>query len=349
MGSYNTSWNQADKTGRFLEECCRQLSEMASLITDTQSFAPSESQINVILDEMRQDNGLAQTCPMCFDMPAGFGVDVALSAIKEVISAHPVLTSRCTVRNGNPWMEFGSEPEIVVKEDDGDMSGFYEPFDKKVGLSRFWIVNLGDHVRIYVNVHHCIFDLGSKPILERDLIEAAKGMRLTRDNGYLISADRDRRYEGSDAYQRAAEYAEEMFSGIDTDSVPVGDTHDSKPSCIVVESPVKVRSILALCEEKGITPNAFFASAYAYALSRFNGTSSVVFCMMNNGREESVLRDSIGMFARIVPVALDCGDRDVAGFLRDSADRISDSMFNSMFPFREYVKRFFVSGSVQFQ
>ena len=321
----------------------------AALERNTPSFCPSEPQLNVLLDEMKNENGRAQNCPATIVLPGNPDPEHAVRAVKELIEAHPILKARFSSRNGEPWMVYDAEPEIRCFDSEPDMSDYNKPFDMMKSLSRFWIVISDGRMVLHSNAHHGIFDLGSIDVLHKDVLAAYSGIELERDYGFITSADTDRRAASSSMYEKAEAQLDDLFADIDTDSRPLSDSRGGTPNNSMCPTDVDYSEMTEFCDRMKITPNAFFAAAFGYTLSRFNGMEDAVFCIMENGRGNHELKHSIGMFARILPICIRCSDSTISEFLKSASDRVISAMYNDVFPFRTAVKRYGISGSVQFQ
>ena len=68
-------------------------------------------------------------------------------------------------------------------------------------------------------------------------------------------------------------------------------------------------------------------------LSRFTGSEDAVFSHIVNGRDLTSSEQSVGMFVRTLPIALNCRGRSVEEFVKDSSDRIFDSVQNQLCPY----------------
>ena len=303
--------------------------------------------LNVLLDESKGDMGNAYNSPNILNMPEGTSVEVLRAAVDEVIRAHPALRIRVGRKGINPWFICDSIPDIRIIEGEPDYEEFNSRFDFHKGVSRFWIVKEGERVKLMMNIHHLAVDNLSIGNLRKDIIDAYGGKRLSLDLGFIQSAA-DNVPEYSPEYSRSETYFDEMFSGADMDSSPVSDGSD-RPCDVLKRLDIKSDRVEAFCRKEGITANNLFMSAFAYTLSRFTGRSDSIFCMMENGRDTPELERSVGMFARILPILIDCKDSTVKDFLQSVGDRVVQTVANHGYPFYEIVRRFGVTGAVQFQ
>ena len=98
-----------------------------------------------------------------------------------------------------------------------------------------------------------------------------------------------------------------------------------------------------------ITPNQFFCSVFAYTLSRFTGSSKVLFNLIEDGRGHVDLSQSAGMFVRTLPLIIDCKNQAVSSFLDYSSGLINSVMKYDFYPFRILVNQYDLNSDILFQ
>ncbi len=309
----------------------------------------SFASMNVILDESKSDMGNAYNSPNILNMPVGTSVERLREAVGKVIEAHPVLRLRITIKDGEPWFVCDSEPEIRMIEGDPDYEEFNRRFDFYRNISRFWIVSRGEDVSLLMNIHHLAVDNYSIGNLRKDILNAYEGKEIPFDLGFIMASNSDRCAEDSIQYQNAIDFFEGMFADADTDSSLIGDVGDREACDVMRKVEVSSESIENLAKRSGTTVSSLFASVYAYTLSRFTGRTDSIFCFMENGRNTRQLENSVGMFAKILPIRIDCSDAPVTEFIGNAGRRMLDAISHDCYPFYEAARRFNVNGSIQFQ
>ena len=83
-------------------------------------------------------------------------------------------------------------------------------------------------------------------------------------------------------------------------------------------------------------------------LSRFTGSDDAVFAHIVNGRDLTSSENSVGMFVRTLPIALDCRDRPVEDFIKGSSDRILDSIQNQLCPYNHIANELGIGFGIVF-
>ena len=102
-------------------------------------------------------------------------------------------------------------------------------------------------------------------------------------------------------------------------------------------------------QNHSLTYNQFFASVFAYTLSRFAGSEKVLFNLVEDGRGHFDLSESVGMFVKTLPVLMDCRNQDTDSFFRYSSGLINSVMKYDLYPFRVLAKEYDLNSNIFFQ
>lgn len=305
--------------------------------------------LNVLLDESKSDMGNAYNSPNFLRMPVGTTVESARTAVEKVIDAHPSLKIRVTYRNKGPWFVCDSEPEIRIIEDEPNLDDFNRRFDFHKGVSRFWINENTDGITVMFNVHHLAIDNYSVGNLRKDIIAAHEGKNIPLDLGFVIAANQNLYSKDSVEYLKSVDFFTKMFADMDTDSAPIADSHTAGPCEAIRKMSVSMERVDGFVRSLGVSASSMFTSAFAYSLSRFTGRTDSIFCFMENGRNTGELEGAVGMFAKILPIRIDCTDDNIDNFISNTSSLMIDAISNDIYPFYEAAKMLNVNGSVQFQ
>ena len=313
-------------------------------------FVPlSESQLNVYLDECVNERGTGYNNPFKISFNKYYSVDEIKDAIAELLVVFPVLKARFNFEKGNiPRCSFDAEIDVkegVLK----DIEYFVRPFELDKSLSRFLIV-----AEEYTNVlccdfHHTIFDGTSLIILLNTLYSILNKQDIpTVDDGILrqisfeanlTSNYMDEAQKVLDAMLVDRDECYELLESIDKDDefeyIDVFDFDN-----------VGLNSFL---QSNSITRNQFFASVFAYTLSRFVGSNKVLFNLVEDGRGHIDLSESVGMYVRTLPLLLDCTNQDVKSFLKYSSNLINSLMKYDLYAFNNLVNEYDLNSDILFQ
>ena len=310
----------------------------------------SESQLNVYLDETVNEMGTAYNNPFKIDFNDSYSAEDIRKAIDKLLIAYPVLKAR--VVNAKDVLSFSFDGDVEIAEGNpDDIDSFLKPFDFGKSLSRFLIAKSDDAVSLCMDCHHLIFDGTSANILLDSLMPILDGKDLDLiDDGIL----REISYEeniASDYMEEALEFFDSMFADRDEayDLLPSVKTEENSDFEYIDVFDIDNDLLSSFLKEHSITNNQFFASAFAYALSKFSGSSKVLFNLIEDGRGHIDLSESIGMFVRTLPLIIDCKNQECESFLEYSSDIIKSAMKYDLYPFRILANRYDLNSDVLFQ
>ncbi|WP_295616213.1 D-alanine--poly(phosphoribitol) ligase subunit DltA [uncultured Methanobrevibacter sp.] len=334
----------------------------------------SESQLNVYFDEMGYEAKTEYNNPFKIEFNHSYSVDEIRNAIKSLLEVYPVLSSRVVNDEGDLYLSFDANPEIKEGSID-EIDEFVQPFELDKYLSRFLIANTENSTVLCMDYHHLIFDGASANVLSEPFLKILQGSKVNSiDDGILRQISFEESILDSDYSKEAQDFFDMMLASRDevSDLIPSvsfdgedisdlmpsvslgdGDISDLKSSnecreiisCLEMDNS-KLRDFL---QSHSITHNQFFSSVFAYALSRFTGSSKVLFNLLEDGRGHIDLSNSVGMFVRTLPLLLDCKNQSVSSFLRYSADMVNSAMKYDLYPFRVLANEYDLDSSILFQ
>ncbi|MBO4568690.1 MAG: AMP-binding protein, partial [Candidatus Methanomethylophilaceae archaeon] len=256
------------------------------------------------------------------DLPLPEGVDVsdAEKAITALADAHPILKARVEDYDGAPRFIFDSKPEIYR----GDMPDADVPFDIHACMCRFGIFKGA----VSFHIHHMISDGTSMMVLKKDLGTLLGGGTLKTDLSFLEDAEEysSEREEADFGFYKA------MMSEVPDDAVLTPCPSGSRGNGSVLLSPTR-DAMGRFASETGVAPACVLTAAFGYMLSRFSGSEYAVFSDAVNGRGDARSLDSVGMYVRHLPLALDCRNRPVTEYLQHVNAVISGAMGHQRCPF----------------
>lgn len=201
------------------------------------------------------------------------------------------------------FFSFDSRPEIEEKFD----GSFVRPFDLDKNLVRFLIEDNDGFLTLYIDLHHLIFDGYSINVIIQNLYAIMGDDReLEVDDGILRQISFEKDLLDTNYSNEALTFFDEML--VDSEGISeLLPSVNSKGSGEVISyldvDNVKLRNFL---QTHSITYNQFFSSVFAYILSRFTGSSKVLFNLIEDGRGHGDFSNSVGMFVRTLPLIIDC-------------------------------------------
>lgn len=216
-------------------------------------------------------------------------------------------------------------------------------------MFRFLIVEDEESSILCCDFHHLIFDGSSLNILLDSLISLLNNEDINYvDNGILrhVSFEND---IDSHYMDNAQVLLDNMLSDRDEvyDLLPCIDGNGESVFDDVVYVDENILSYFL--KSNSITHNQFFASVFAYSLSRFSGSTKVLFNLIENGRGHMDLSKSVGMFVRTLPLLLDCKNQSVSSFLKNSSNKINSLMEYDFYPFHILANEYDLNSDILFQ
>ena len=108
-------------------------------------------------------------------------------------------------------------------------------------------------------------------------------------------------------------------------------------------------AVRAFCEEHGLTLNAFFTAAFAFALKAYADAEVPVFTTIYNGRNDPRLENSVSMLVKTLPVTLSWQDDDyVVSLIEQCKAYLLSAMANDIYSFAEASRDFGIKGDILF-
>ena len=308
----------------------------------------SESQLNVYLDEKVNKLGTRYNNPFKIELNNEYSIEDIKIALKKLFELYPVLSSRIN-NNDTPSFTFDAKLEIIEGTCE-DIKSFVQPFDLDKCLSHFLIVKNNESTSLYVDFHHLIMDGTSADILLNKLLKILKGFKFDSiDNGILRQVFFEKNIDS-----HYMDDAERFFDNMLTDREEVSplltpiQTDNSLDDEFTSELNLDV-DIESFLKKHGLTHNQFFCSVFAYTLSRFTGSSKVLFNLIEDGRGHIDLADSVGMYVRTPPLLMDCKNQNISSFLDYSSNLINLTMKYDLYPFRLLANKYDLNSNILFQ
>uniref|UniRef100_UPI0025F5F5A4 condensation domain-containing protein n=1 Tax=uncultured Methanobrevibacter sp. TaxID=253161 RepID=UPI0025F5F5A4 len=91
-------------------------------------------------------------------------------------------------------------------------------------------------------------------------------------------------------------------------------------------------ALKSFLDKTGLSENALFTSVFAYTLSRFSASDTVSFSMIDNGRDRFNDYDSIGLYAGVVPLLINCKDQSISSYVQYSSNIVYNALKYNYYP-----------------
>ena len=287
----------------------------------------TNSQRGVYLESMADPDSVAFNIEVLMTLPAGTDEERFLSAVRTVAEAHPIFHAVFVTPEGVPSMTLRPRPVVITRKTVGDPEAecraFLRPFDLEHGpLYRFELLRCGDRLYFLYDVHHIIWDGTSVNQFAAQIAQVYNGGDCPAEPMSLFDLSRaEQAMPGTAEYREAQEYYKQKFQGVDCAALP-SDVTEEHPArgCDRFAMPAEgltVREVRAFTHANGISENALFMGAFAYALAKFGGGRECLFSTVHHGRHDPRLLPAMGMFVKTLPMYCTFEDNTpTADFLR---------------------------------
>ncbi|MCR5026154.1 MAG: amino acid adenylation domain-containing protein, partial [Methanobrevibacter sp.] len=308
-------------------QCC----DLEFLVTGNRydfdgSFQLMASQKLVYSDEIKNEPGTKYNVPIKITLGDSYSVDQVENALIKLINIHPVLTSR--IVQDNDLIAFNALPPIK-KGSLEDIDSFVKPFDLNKYLSEFLIVEDEGTIILCMDFHSLIFDYYSLNTAIMDLLRILDGGDVESvDNGVLKQLSFKDVFEDSQYEESSKRFFDKLLA--DKDEAADLLFLKSESSSKAYFSQLDDENVDLFLKKYDLDYNQFLISVFSYTLSRFTGSSKVLFNLYRDRRNLMGLSDSIGMFFQKVPILVDCENQSIDSFM-DYSKSLVDSVFE--FPF----------------
>lgn len=204
-------------------------------------------------------------------------------------------------------------------------------------LYRCRVFETDQHVYLFFDVHHTMFDGGSYRIFLEDVATAYLGGALRPDYYYMMleKRDRDRR---SELYQESRHYFEALCGDGDWTNHPIIDhsTRENRLGELTFPLALDMERFNAAEAALHVSHNEFFIGAALMAVAVYNQSNHVMLSWIYNGRDEKEMLSTVGLLFRDLPVAIrleDCAD--LAELYDRVREQVRGGIEHSCFPYVE--------------
>lgn len=330
---------------------------------DIPQYAPlSDSQLGVYLDSVHDLSSLKYNIPVLCRLPKDTDCNRFIQAVKRVAANHKAFCVCIDTADGIPQMHY-TEHEIQVSEIETDNSiedacrNLIKPFNlEQAPLYRFVLIHTAQkETYFFLDVHHIIFDGTSLSAFVSQIAQVYNGQDIEPEMLNIFDmANAEQNITDSIAYHNAQNFFLQHFDGIGCDSNPVSDKlfEDSSAGAGTISinaAALDAADVQHFTKEHKITENSLFLGAFAYSLARFNAASDCIFCTVNNGRHDSRLENSTGMFVKTLPLYFRFPEnRPVADYLTEVQQYFFETMSHDCIRFGELASEYGIGLNISF-
>ena len=271
-------------------------------------------------------------------------------AVRQAVDAHSYLKTRLVVAEGDVMQERhdNEQPAVSIQtlQEDPDMAFFshrMRPFDLfNDRLYRIEIYQAPQHVYLFADIHHIIYDGLSSDVFLQSVLTAYDGKPLQPETVTAYDfALYEQAMKQTPVYERAQQYFETLTASANVLSMPDSDLPDGQETGTLF-IPFADEGVQEFCTANGVTISSFMHAVFAETMSRLTREEEILYLTINNGRSASAdLLSCVGMFVKTLPVVRPVTNKDttVAGFVKAIHQQLQESYENDIYPYTQLVER----------
>ena len=317
------------------------------------------AQHGILTEVLAHPDTTVYNLPFVIDLPKDIDLDMLIIAIKKVINAHPYLKGRIiSNEKGEFKIKRNDEAPIDIKQIEysslkNGVQELVKPFNILTdALVRAYIITGAGKNQFFFDAHHIIFDGESLDVFMRDLNDAYQGKDLIKETytEYELALDENKLHQ-SDALADAMNHYTSLLDGKDVDCLLVNDisTNDVIKKSIGIDVNIDKNKVLSYLKENKTTINSLWISALGYTLAKYLNRDDAIFATVYNGRNDSRVKDDIGMFVHTLPIVCEpFKSKTFKEYVKETANQIQNSMAHDIYSFLEIAHDFGVRTDVLF-
>ncbi len=326
-------------------------------------YAITKTQEGIFFETLSHPDTPVYNVPGLLKLDDAIELPKLKTAITAAVNAHPYMMTEMFI-NKNGEIRQRRRDKTFKEEDieeircdsiDEIQNDLVVPFDiQKERLLRFKLIRTNKENYFFYDIHHIVFDGGSKNIFLRDITAAYNGKTLTPEkySGYEAALVEEK-LRASEHYNASKEYYTRLLDGVESDCVPINNVVSAgaqKGSRMLnltgrENIPAVIRDY---CGKHHVSENAFCTSVFGWLLGKYCDREDSVFTVVNNGRNDPRFNDSISMFVRTYPVHCRLDNTDTESYIKDIGSQLADSLHYDVYSFAEIRHDLGVTADVLF-
>ena len=269
---------------------------MEASITIREKVPLSQTQLGIYIECMRM-GGCAYNRHYLYTLDKNINVERLARSVEKVVQARPYMEVRISDL-GSELTQYIPETESPYHQTVARISEaqwqellptlIAEPLELIGGrLFRFDIVETERAKYMLRTTHHIAFDGMSHNIIMNDIAAAYEGAELPQETyNALDVAGEEAQLRESEEYQRAKEWYEAKFSGIEAESLPMYDSNEADSQGVFIhEFCLTEADMKKFCNEKRISTSALTSAAFALLTGFYTNHHESLFSTIYHGRK----------------------------------------------------------------
>lgn len=320
-----------------------------------------QAQMGVYIECMEHQGEIFYNIPLLYKLDKNTNIKQLQLAVVKAFCNHPNLFSHFEEdENGLPVSVAGEvkEFEIPVIETDAIenvKASLIQPFNLACPpLFQVKIIIDTNHVYLYMDIHHTLYDGTSTGILENDINKAYAGEELTPERISVQElANEENEARKSEAHAEGKKWYEEQFAGaeeLSSDFLADKEKPELKTKRLNFHlEGINYKEVRAFCHEQQIKGSALFIGGFGYLLARYNGEEQALFSTVYNGRDKEEMMNTVGMFVKSYPVfAKFSFEEQPVDYLRNLQQQTDGSRKHSVYSYGDIVTELNINPAIMF-
>ncbi|MBQ6131554.1 MAG: amino acid adenylation domain-containing protein, partial [Selenomonadaceae bacterium] len=314
----------------------------------------TQTQNGIFVESVANPNSTIYNLPNLYRLGKNVDVEKLQAAVQAAIDAHPYLKTTLFMNEDEDIRarrnDSGAIAQILHVSKLPPIEELVKPFeflDKPLYRAEIYVA---DEKYLFLDCHHIISDGESFDILLDDINAAYDGKILSKETytGFEVALD-EQKARASDALTKAKTYYDSIFRGCDADCKLAKDFDAKATPFEVGKLGVDFDAVKIFCARNKVTLNAFFNAAFGFTLAKFLYREDAIFTTIYNGRNDSRLAQSVGMFVKTLPVSCSIvGEKTVAQYVAEVGKQLLASMTHDIYSFAEISRDYGINADVMF-
>ncbi len=317
----------------------------------------SMTQMGIFVESIHYKNTTVYNIPYLYELSPETDMSRLRLAIEKTLRAHPYLSmTLMTDEDGDVHAIRNEEIKAQILEGttlppDEEL---IHPFDLTSGepLCRIGLYDTPQGKYLFIDTHHIISDGESLSILMEDINGAYMGEDPEQEEftGFEFALV-EKKTRDSSMLEKAEKWHESIFGNCGKVTLPPKEDKrtGSDSGNVTLTGDIKAEDISSFCEKNRLSLNAFFTTAMGLSLKVCTGAEKAVFACIYNGRKDSRLGRSIGMFVKTLPVCIRAlPEMNVVQAIGECQSLLINAMAYDIFSFAEICSAYGLSSDVLF-
>lgn len=322
-----------------------------------EDYPLTQTQMGIYVECSLNPNAVTYNIPMLMKLDPSLDISKLVNAIKTALNAHPYTKAILfSDSEGNIRAKRNDSIEVVVDlikcKDLPSQNELVRPFTL-LGerLYRISIFETDSANYLFMDFHHIASDGMSENIILSDISKAYDFLAIDKERytGFEVSLDEENARK-SERYSQAKEYYDSVFKGCEVDCLPLKapESETLASNSLTKIAKTSASDVIDYCRKNKVTPNAFFNSAFGYALGVFTNSEDAIYTTIYNGRSDSRLSTSVTMLVKTLPVMVHLNEESVYEMIQKTQKQLIDSMSNDIYSFAEISSSYGIHSDILF-